>query len=117
MTKWSGGFPPPNWPHHPQEGGGHASHSHENVESGHVHSGGTEGTYEHPVLGPRVDELPPLPDEVITGSLRFSINTARRSQVVKSESLDAMNTGHPEDRVNQTKIGIVPAPAVGLGSA
>jgi hypothetical protein len=32
-----------------------------------VHSGGTTpgGTYEHPALGPRVDDLPPLPDEVM----------------------------------------------------
>ena len=43
------------------------SHSHENVEPGQVHSGGTlpGGTYEHPALGSQVDELPPLPDEVI----------------------------------------------------
>jgi hypothetical protein len=47
MTRWSGGFPSPNWHHHPQEGGGHTSHSHENVEPEHVHSGGTlpGGTY------------------------------------------------------------------------
>jgi hypothetical protein len=45
----------------------HVSHSHESVEPGHVHSGGTlpGGTYEHPALGAQVDELPPLPDEVI----------------------------------------------------
>src|SRR5712692_6261599 len=32
-----------------------------------LHTGGTlpGGTYEHRSLGPRVDELPPLPDEVI----------------------------------------------------
>jgi hypothetical protein len=67
MTMWSGSFPPLNWHHHLQQGGGHVSHSHENVEPGHVHSGGTipGGTYEHPALGPLVDELPPLPDEVI----------------------------------------------------
>jgi hypothetical protein len=67
MTKWSGGFPPPNWHHHPQQGGGHVSHSHENTGPGHVHSGGAlaGGTYEHPALGPQVDELPPFPDEVI----------------------------------------------------
>lgn len=52
MTKWSGGFQSPKWHHRPQEGGGHVSHGHENVESGHVHSGGTVpgGTYEHPAL-------------------------------------------------------------------
>src|SRR5712692_9965933 len=65
--KCSGGFPPPNWHHHPQQGGGHVSHSHENVEPEHVHSGRAlrGGTYEHPALGPQVDELPPLRDEVI----------------------------------------------------
>jgi hypothetical protein len=43
------------------------SHSHENIEPGHEHAGGTlpRATYEHPALGPRVDQLPPLPDEVI----------------------------------------------------
>ena len=41
MTAWSGGFPSPNWHHHPQEGGGPARHSHENIEPGDVHSGGT----------------------------------------------------------------------------
>jgi hypothetical protein len=32
-----------------------------------MHSGGTlpGGTYEHPALGAHVDELPPLPDDVI----------------------------------------------------
>ena len=67
MTTWSGGFPPPNWHHHPQQGGGHVSHSHESVEPGHLHSGSTlpGGTYEHLALAPQVDELPPLPDEVI----------------------------------------------------
>ena len=47
--------------------GGHVSHSHENVEPGHIHSGGAlpGGTYERPALGPQVDGLPPLPDEVI----------------------------------------------------
>jgi hypothetical protein len=60
-------FSATNWHHHPQVGGGHVSHSHENVEPGHGHSGGTlpGGTYEHPALGPQIDELPPLPDEVI----------------------------------------------------
>jgi len=41
IAAWRGGVPPPNWHHHPQQGGGHVSHSHENVEPGHVHSGGT----------------------------------------------------------------------------
>jgi hypothetical protein len=67
MTKWDGAFPPPNWHHHPRQGGGHVSHSHENVEPGHVHSGGARpgGTYEHPAFGPQVDKLPPLPDDMI----------------------------------------------------
>jgi hypothetical protein len=67
MTRWTGEFPPPNWHHHPQQGGGHASHSHEDVEPGHEHAGGPlpGGTYEHPALGPQVDQLPPLPDEVL----------------------------------------------------
>jgi len=67
MTKSGGEFPPPNWHHHPQEGGGYVSHSHEDVDPGHEHAGGPlpRGTYEHPALGPQVDQLPPLPDEVL----------------------------------------------------
>ena len=67
MTRWRGGFPPPNGHHHPQKGGGHVSQSHEDVEPGDMHLGGTlpGGTYEHPAMDPQVDKLPPLPDEVI----------------------------------------------------
>jgi len=67
MTKRIGVFPPPNWHFHPQQGGGHVSHGHEAVKPGHRHPGGAlpGGTYQHPPLGPQVDQLPPLPDEVI----------------------------------------------------
>jgi len=34
MTMWSGSFRPLNWHHYPQQGGGHVSHSHENIEPG-----------------------------------------------------------------------------------
>src|SRR6266851_1749624 len=63
MTRWRGGFRPPNGHHHPQHGGGHVSQSHEDVEPGHMHLGGTlpGGTYEHPALDPQVDKLPPAP--------------------------------------------------------
>lgn len=67
MTQWRGEFPPPDWHHHAQQGGGHVSHCHEDAEPGHEHSGGAlpGGTYEHPALGPQVDKLPPLPDDVL----------------------------------------------------
>jgi hypothetical protein len=83
MTKWSGVFPPPNWHHHPQEGGGHVSHSHDNVEPGHEHAGGRlpRGTYEHPALGPQVDELPPLPDEVL-----YRIAAILRQHIAEQEA-------------------------------
>jgi len=96
MTKWSGGFPPANWHHHPQQGGGHVSHSHENAGPGHVHSGGAlpGGTYEHPALGPQVDELPPLPDEVIYKVAAILHQHCEEESGSKRWPLDAMNTGH-----------------------
>ncbi len=98
MTMWSGSFPPLNWHHHPQQGGQLRERR-----------TGTRAFWGHPSrrnirtsrLGSQVDELPPLPDEGSTGLLRSSTNTARRSQVVKAESLDAMNRGHPEGRMHQ----------------
>jgi cell wall assembly regulator SMI1 len=100
MTKWSGGFPPPNWHHHPQQGGGHVSNSHENVEPGHVHSGRAlpGGTYEHPALDPQVDELPPLQTEVI---YRIAVGREERRAPGGSAAWRCSWVDHEQDELGE----------------